>query len=83
MIKAPRNVMRRAIRPLRERVADSGSWSGDGWSLRSICPLVSRQVASCGFLRDRLHVVTGVEPLPIGLSDEAVDATLSLMLRRG
>lgn len=54
-----------------------------GWSGRPECPLLPRMVAAHGFLRDRLHVLTGAIPLPADMSDEAVDATLTLMLRRG
>lgn len=54
-----------------------------GWSGRPECPLLPRLAASHGFLRDRLSVLTGALPLPPELSDEAVDATLTLMLRRG
>lgn len=54
-----------------------------GWSGRPECPLLPREVAAHGFLRDRLHVLTGALPLPPEMSDEAVDATLTLMLRRG
>ena len=54
-----------------------------GWSGRPDCPMLPRMVAAHGFLRDRLHVLTGALPLPAELSDEAVDATLTLMLRRG
>ncbi len=53
------------------------------WIRRPCCPLIPRCVAERGFLRDRLHMVTGAEALPPGLTDNAVDATLRLMLRRG
>ncbi|MCW2246504.1 hypothetical protein M2352_002095 [Azospirillum fermentarium] len=54
------------------------------WSQRPGCPLIPRTLAGAhGFLRDRLHVITGAEALPMGLTDNAVDATLRLMLRRG
>lgn len=84
MIKATRSSVtrRRASRPLRDWPADMTRTEG-AWSNRPACPLLPRTVADHGFLRDRLHVVTGAQPLPTGLSDPAVDATLSLMLRRG
>ncbi|MBP2295338.1 hypothetical protein [Azospirillum rugosum] len=84
MIKATRSSItrRRASKPLRDWPADMTRTEG-AWSNRPACPLLPRAVADHGFLRDRLHIVTGAQPLPIGLSDPAVDATLSLMLRRG
>lgn len=54
-----------------------------GWAGRQECPLLPRQVATHGFLRDRLHVLTGAAPLPAEMTEEAIDATLTLMLRRG
>lgn len=57
--------------------------SEGAWARRPECPLLPRQVAAHGFLRDRLHVLTGALPLPAAMSDEAIDATLTLMIRRG
>jgi hypothetical protein len=84
MIKATRsNITRpRSSKPLRDWSADMTRTEG-AWSNRPYCPLLPRAIATHGFLRDRLHIVTGAKPLPGGLSDMAVDATLSLMLRRG
>ncbi|HYG87626.1 MAG TPA: hypothetical protein VD978_15310 [Azospirillum sp.] len=81
MIKA-RTVTRRNPRPLHDWPAEL-TRSERSWIMRPECPLLPRQVAAHGFLRDRLHIITGATPLPPGLSDEAVDATLRLMLRRG
>lgn len=89
MNKATRsNITRpRSSKPLRAKSLQD--WPADmtrtegAWSNRPHCPLLPRTIAAHGFLRDRLHVVTGAKPLPGGLSDMAVDATLSLMLRRG
>ena len=81
MIKA-RTVTRRNNRPLHE-------WSAEltrterSWINRPECPLLPRAVAAYGFLRDRMHIITGATPLPPVLSDDAVDATLRLMLHRG
>jgi hypothetical protein len=61
-----------------EFTRSEGAWAG-----RPGCPLLPRMVASHGFLRDRLHVLTGAVPLAEVMSDEAIDATLTLMLRRG
>jgi len=84
MIKGTRSNLsrRRTPRPLQDWPADMTRTEG-AWSNRPWCPLLPREVAAHGFLRDRLHIVTGAVPLPMGLSDQAVDATLSLMLRRG
>ncbi|WP_448202567.1 hypothetical protein [Azospirillum sp. sgz302134] len=84
MIKATRSPLtrRRTPRPLQDWPADMTRTEA-AWGNRPECPLLPRAVATHGFLRDRLHVVTGAQPLPPGLSDPAVDATLSLMLRRG
>ncbi len=73
---------RRTPRPLQDWPADMTRDEG-AWSNRPLCPLLPRAIAGQAFLRDRLHLVTGAAPLPPGLSDQAVDATLSLMLRRG
>lgn len=73
---------RRSTRPLADW-PNSPTRGESAWAQRPLCPLMPREVAANGFLRDRLHVVTGAVPLPPGLSDQAVDATLSLMLRRG
>lgn len=73
---------RRHPAPLQEWPARQTRTEG-AWGARPDCPLLPRVVAAHGFLRDRLHIVTGAQPLPPGLSDPAVDATLSLMLRRG
>ena len=82
MIKATRSTIarRRSSRPLCDWPADMTRTEG-AWSNRPFCPLLPHTGA--GFLRDRLHVTIGSQPLPYGLSDMAVDATLSLMLRRG
>jgi len=42
-----------------------------------------REVAALGFLRDRLSIALDIAPIPGDLSDRAVEATLTLMLRRG
>lgn len=81
MIKG-RTVTRRTPRPLQDWPSEL-TRSERSWFMRPECPLLPREVAAYGFLRDRLHVVTGATPLPRGLSDQAVDATLRLMLRRG
>lgn len=82
MNKATRSTIARprSSRPLGDWPADMTRTEG-AWSNRPECPLLPR--AGAGFLRDRLHVTIGSQPLPYGLSDMAVDATLSLMLRRG
>ncbi|MFD1625783.1 hypothetical protein [Azospirillum griseum] len=54
-----------------------------GWFNRPYCPLVPRSILGTSFLRNRLHAIHGAQPLPADLSDDAVDATLRLMLRRG
>ncbi|MGQ9365410.1 hypothetical protein [Azospirillum sp. ST 5-10] len=82
MKQTMRPITRRSARPLRDWPAEATRSEGQ-WSRRPVCPLLPREVATAGFLRDRLHVVTGAPPLPGRLSDESVDATLSLMLRRG
>lgn len=82
MISKTRTPTRRNSRPLHEWPAELTRSEGS-WVMRPECPLLPREVAVHGFLRDRLHVVTGAVPLPIALSDDAVDATLRLMLRRG
>ncbi|PWC54282.1 hypothetical protein [Azospirillum sp. TSO22-1] len=82
MISKARTPTRRNPRPLQEWPAEL-TRSERSWGLRPECPLLPREVAEHGFLRDRLHVVTGAVPLPAALSDDAVDATLRLMLRRG
>ena len=81
MIKA-RTVTRRNPRPLQEWPAEL-TRSERSWVRRPACPMLPRAVAAYGFLRDRMHILTGAEPLPPVLSDDAVDATLRLMLRRG
>ncbi|HYD66795.1 hypothetical protein [Azospirillum sp.] len=81
--KGLRNIPRRHPRPLRDWPAESTRSEG-AWSMRPYCPLVPREVVASGsFLRDRLHVFVGAEPLPCTLSDDSIDATLRLMLRRG
>lgn len=84
--KGTRTVTRRTPRPnprpLQDWPADMTRTEG-AWFNRPWCPLLPREVAGLGFLRDRLHVVTGAVPLPADLSEQAVDATLRLMLRRG
>lgn len=82
MNKGLRNLMRRTARPLRAWPAKP-TRAEDAWSRRPDCPLIPREAAAYGFLRDRLHVVTGAVALPPALSDNAIDATLCLMLRRG
>lgn len=82
MNKGLRNSTRRAARPLRDWPAEATRSEG-AWKMRPFCPLLPREVAEYGFLRDRLHIVTGASPLAQPLSDGAVDATLRLMLRRG
>ncbi|MFC5355269.1 hypothetical protein [Azospirillum himalayense] len=79
-IARPRSSRPPSSRPLGDWPADMTRTEG-AWSNRPECPLLPR--AGAGFLRDRLHVTIGSQPLPYGLSDMAVDATLSLMLRRG
>ncbi|PWC96154.1 hypothetical protein SAMN02982917_5074 [Azospirillum oryzae] len=81
MIKA-RTLTRPTPRPLQDWPADMTRTEG-GWYNRPGCPLVPRFLAEGGFLRDRLSMIHGSQPLPDDLSDEAVDATLRLMLRRG
>ncbi|WP_298372931.1 hypothetical protein [Azospirillum sp.] len=54
-----------------------------GWFNRPYCPLIPRSIIGASFLRNRLHVIHGAQPLPPDLTDDAVDATLRLMLRRG
>ncbi|CAO3407285.1 hypothetical protein [Azospirillum largimobile] len=81
MIKA-RTLTRPTPRPLQDWPADMTRTEG-GWYNRPGCPLVPRFLAEGGFLRDRLSMIHGSQPLPNDLSDEAVDATLRLMLRRG
>ncbi|KAA1058247.1 hypothetical protein [Azospirillum argentinense] len=82
MNKATRSTIARPrlSRPLGDWPAAMTRTEG-AWGNRPDCPLLPR--AGAGFLRDRLHVTIGSQPLPYGLSDMAVDATLSLMLRRG
>ncbi|HEY0833566.1 MAG TPA: hypothetical protein VGE72_06605 [Azospirillum sp.] len=80
--KGLRNIPRRHPRTLRDWPAESTRSEG-AWSMRPYCPLIPREVASYGFLRDRLHIFVGAEPLPTNLSDDSIDATLRLMLRRG
>lgn len=82
MIKVMRNLTRRSAKPLRDWPADSTRTEGS-WYMRPYCPLLPREVAAYGFLRDRVHIVTGAKPLPDTLSEDAIDATLRLMLRRG
>ncbi|WP_035692995.1 hypothetical protein [Azospirillum halopraeferens] len=82
MKQAMRHITRRSARSLCDWPAELTRSEGQ-WSRRPDCPLLPRAIASTGFLRDRLHVMTGAVPLPLRLSDESVDATLSLMLRRG
>ncbi|CAO3413661.1 hypothetical protein [Azospirillum endophyticum] len=82
MIKAMRNLTRPTPRPLQDWPADMTRTEG-GWYNRPGCPLVPRFLAEGGFLRDRLSMIHGSQPLPDDLSDGAVDATLRLMLRRG
>ena len=53
------------------------------WSRRPDCPLLPKEEAPYGFLRDRLHYGTGTAPLPPDLTDQAVEAALRLMIRRG
>ncbi|WP_448191182.1 hypothetical protein [Azospirillum sp. sgz301742] len=81
MIKT-RTVTRNTTRPLREWPAEL-TRTERSWIMRPECPLLPRAVAAYGFLRDRLHILTGAMPLPPVLSDDAVDATLRLSLRRG
>lgn len=73
---------RRAPRALDEWGAES-TRGEKSWSARPKCPMLPRAVADYGFLRDRLHVTTGAVPLQGCLTEQAVDATLTLMLRRG
>lgn len=73
---------RAAPRPLHDWPAEF-TRSESAWSTRPDSPLLPRAVAAYGFLRDRIHIVTGAAPLPDEMSDQAIDATLSLMLRRG
>lgn len=82
MIKGLRNITRRTARPLHDWPAEP-TRAESAWSQRPENPLLPRQVAAYGFLRDRVHVCTGARPLPARLSEKAIDATLSLMLRRG
>ncbi|MCG5244271.1 hypothetical protein MCW82_31410 [Azospirillum doebereinerae] len=82
MNKVMRHLTRPTPRPLRDYPADMTRTEG-GWFNRPYCPLVPRAIVGEGFLRDRLHVIHGSKPLPSDLTDEAVDATLRLMLRRG
>lgn len=81
-MKALRNLAPRSARPLHDWPADL-TRSENQWARRPYCPLLPREVAAYGFLRDRLSITTGAEPLAPALSDGAVDATLRLMLRRG
>ncbi len=81
MIKARTNA-RPVPRPLHDWPADL-TRSEQSWVMRPACPLSPRRIATTGFLRDRVHIATGATPLPLGLSSEAIDATLFLMLRRG
>ncbi len=82
MKQGQRNPIRRGQRAL-------GEWPSEltrsecAWSARPYCPLPGRPPGTDGFLRDRLHLSTGASPLSETLSDQAVDATLRLMLRRG
>jgi hypothetical protein len=80
--KSLRPVTRRSERP-RQTWEERATRTEKSWSGRPICPMVPRDVADYGFLRDRLHVLTGAIPLGGNLTDQAVDATLTLMLRRG
>lgn len=80
--KALRAKPRRAPRSLGDWPAEL-TRSEKAWSGRPDCPMLARQLADMGFLRDRLHVTTGAAPLAGCLTDQAVDATLILMLRRG
>ncbi|CAO3352171.1 hypothetical protein TSH100_12935 [Azospirillum sp. TSH100] len=82
MMKPMRNLTRPTPRPLQDWPADMTRTEG-GWYNRPGCPLVPRFLAEGGFLRDRLSMIHGSQPLPNDLSDGAVDATLRLMLRRG
>ncbi len=81
MIKG-RTLMRPMPRPLRDYPPDMTRTEG-GWFNRPYCPLIPRAIVGAGFLRDRLHAIHGSQPLPTDLTDDAVDATLRLMLRRG
>lgn len=82
IVKTPLRISRRVSRPL-------GEWSDEltrtekCWSGRPECPMLPREVAALGFLRDRLNIAIGLAPIEGELSDRAVEATLTLMLRRG
>lgn len=82
IVKTQLRISRRVSRPL-------GDWAADltrtekCWSGRPECPMFPREVAALGFLRDRLSVALDIAPIPGDLSDRAVEATLTLMLRRG
>lgn len=80
--KGARQIARPSARPLQDWTAEL-TRSEKAWSGRPECPMLPRVVADYGFLRDRLCISAGIEPLFGDLSDLAVEATLNLMLRRG
>lgn len=85
-----RNALVKGTRPLaRPGARTLSDWPNartrmeGSWSRRPDCPLLPKEEAPYGFLRDRLHHGTGTAPLPPDLTDQAVEAALRLMIRRG